>query len=286
MRISKALAAGVAGALLMGGCSAAGGSGSGGGDGTLTIANVAGQTWTCGFNPFNPNVNYLSFGFVYEPLVYINPLKNNEETPMLAESYEWNADKSAMTFTIRDGATWNDGKDFTADDVAFTFNLLKDNPGLDINALWDSGLQSVTADGNKVTVQFDAPAQPYLYYVAGNTPIIPEHVWSSGDAAEDPVKFQDEKPVGTGPYEVNPCTANNISYTANEDYWQPGLPKVKKVNYPAYTDNDPANLDLASGKAQYGGQFIPGIDKLYVSPTRTTTTTGSRRPRTWRWSST
>jgi peptide/nickel transport system substrate-binding protein len=37
------------------------------------------------------------------------------------------------------------------------------------------------------------------------------------------------------------------------------------MNYPAYTDNDPANLDLASGKDQWGGQFIPGIDKLYVS---------------------
>src|ERR687884_1237316 len=122
MRISKALAAGVAGALLLGGCgTATGGSGGGGGGEALTIANVAGQTWTCGFNPFNPNVNYLSFGFVYEPLIYINPLKNNEETPMLADSYEWNADKSAMTFTIRDGATWNDGKPFTADDVAFTF---------------------------------------------------------------------------------------------------------------------------------------------------------------------
>src|SRR3954452_7961648 len=103
MRISKALAAGVAGALLLGGCgTAAGGSGSGGGSGVLTIANVAGQTWTCGFNPFNPNVNYLSFGFVYEPLIYINALQNNAETPMLAESYQWNADKSAMTFTIRD----------------------------------------------------------------------------------------------------------------------------------------------------------------------------------------
>jgi peptide/nickel transport system substrate-binding protein len=79
------------------------------------------------------------------------------------------------------------------------------------------------------------------------------------------VKFSDPKPVGTGPYEVNPCQANNITYTANKYYWQPGLPKVKKMNYPAYTDNDPANLDLASGKAQWGGQFIPNIDKLYVA---------------------
>jgi peptide/nickel transport system substrate-binding protein len=150
----------------------------------------------------------------------------------------------------------------TADDVAFTFNLMKANPGLDFNALWSSILTSVTASGNTVSMQFKAPADPYFYYIAGDTPIVAKHVWG---AQKDPVKFQDAKPVGTGPYQVNPCQANNITYTANEHFWQPGLPKVKKINYPAYTDNDPANLDLASGKDQWGGQFIPGIEKLYVS---------------------
>jgi peptide/nickel transport system substrate-binding protein len=268
MRLKKKVfAAGAAAALLLAGCGGSGGSGGGsaGGSGVLTIANVAGQTWTCGFNPFNPSVNYLSFGFVYEPLVYINALKNNAETPMLATSYQWGADKKSLTFTIRDGVKWNDGKPMTADDVAFTFNLMKAHKGLDFNALWDSILSSVSASGNTVTMQFTAPADPYLYYIAGDTPIVPKHVYGSGSAGKDPVKFQDAHPVGTGPYAVDPCAANNIVYTANTHYWQPGLPKVKKMNYPAYTDNDPANLDLASGKDQWGGQFIPGIEKLYVS---------------------
>jgi peptide/nickel transport system substrate-binding protein len=264
----KTLAAGAAGVLLLAGCGAGGGSGSGSGGssgGVLTIANVAGQTWTCAFNPLNPNVSYLSFGFVYEPLVYVNALKNNAETPMLAKSYQWGPGKKSITFTIRDGVKWNDGKPMTADDVAFTFNLMKANPGLDLNALWSSILTSVTASGNTVTMQFKGAAQPYFWYFAGDTPILPKHVYSTGDAAKDPTKFQDAHPVGTGPYSVGSCSANNIAYTANPHYWQPGLPKVKKVNYPAYTDNDPANLDLASGKAQWGAQYIPGIDKLYVS---------------------
>jgi peptide/nickel transport system substrate-binding protein len=262
MRSTKTLAAAAAAALLLSGC---GGDGKGASDGALTIANVAGQTWTCGFNPFNPAVNWLSFGFAYEPLVYVNALKDNEETPMLAESYDWNADKSELTLHIRDGVKWNDGKPMTADDVAFTFNLLKEHPELDIDALWASALSSVTASGSDVVVTFTGPASTYFYYVAGHTPIVPEHIWGSGDVAADPVKFQDEKPVGTGPYEVNPCSANNIAYTANTDYWQPGLPKVTKVNYPAYTDNQPANTDLASGEAQYGGQFIPGIEQAYAA---------------------
>src|SRR3954452_2716466 len=108
MRLMKTLAGTAAAALLLAGCSAAGGGGStAGGPGVLTIANVAGQTWTCGFNPFNPSVNYLSFGFVYEPLIYVNALKNNAETPMLATGYQWAPDKKSLTFTIRDGVQWN-----------------------------------------------------------------------------------------------------------------------------------------------------------------------------------
>ena len=54
--------------------------------GSVTIANESGQTWTCQFNPFNPAVSALANGFVYEPLVYVDPLENAAETPMLAKS--------------------------------------------------------------------------------------------------------------------------------------------------------------------------------------------------------
>jgi peptide/nickel transport system substrate-binding protein len=264
MRWIKTLAVGAASALLLAGCSAGGGGGAGGSS-VLTIANVAGQTWTCGFNPFNPSVNYLSFGFVYEPLVYLNPLKDNAVTPMLATSYKWGPDKKSISFTIRKGVKFNDGTPLTADDVAYTFNLMKANRGLDFNALWSTILSSVSASGDTVHMTFKAPAEPNFYYFAGDTPIVSKHAWSTGSAAKDPVKFQDAHPVGTGPYKVSPCQANNIAYVANPHFWKPGLPKVKRMNYPAYTDNDPANLDLASGKAQWGGQFIPGIKRLYVS---------------------
>ena len=64
---------------------------------------------------------------------------------------------------------------------------------------------------------------------------------------------------------VNPCAPNNIQYTANPTYWQAGKPYIQKVEYPAYLDNGPANLDLASGKAQWGSQFIPNIKPFYLA---------------------
>lgn len=233
--------------------------------GTVTIANTAGQTWTCNFNPFNPAVYNTSIGFVYEPLIFVNALKDQAETPMLAKSYKWNADKTRIDFTIRSGVKWNDGKAFTAKDVAFTFNLMKRVKSTDLYALWTTaGLKSATASGDQVTLKFEKAAQPYFYAFAHQVAIVPEHVFGSGAAAAHPDTWVDKKPVGTGPFKVDPCSPNNIQYTANADYWQPGKPYIQKVEYPAYLDNGPANLDLANGKAQWGSQFIPGIKQFYL----------------------
>ncbi|GMA94217.1 hypothetical protein GCM10025881_10410 [Pseudolysinimonas kribbensis] len=249
-RLGATVAAAAAIALTVAGCS--GGGGSSGSGTALTIANVGGATWTCGFNPFNPAVFQQAIGFVYEPLIYQNTLKNSAPTPMLATKSEWSSDFKTLTFTIRKGVKWSDGKPFSADDVAFTFNLLKKNKGLDLQAIWSSGLQSVETSGSdQVVMKFASPAEPYFYYIADQTPIVPKHIWTTGKAASNPVNFANQKPIGTGPYTMTNCTPQNIQYQANPDFWK-GAPAVKTVNYPSYTDNSPANQDLATGKAQWG----------------------------------
>jgi peptide/nickel transport system substrate-binding protein len=59
-----------------------------------------------------------------------------------------------------------------------------------------------------------------------------------------------------------------MKYSKNHHYWQKGKPKIDTVYYPAYTSNDPANQDLASGKAQWGSQFIPSIKAFYLSKSK------------------
>jgi peptide/nickel transport system substrate-binding protein len=237
--------------------------------GTVTIANVQGQTWTCQFNPFNPSVNAVSLGFVYEPLVFVNILRNAEETPMLASSYAWGPGKKSIEFTVRSGVQWNDGQPFTAQDVAYTFDLMKRVPATDLYSLWTgAGLKSVTAAGDKVTMTFTQSAEPYFFYFANEVGIVPQHIFGTGDAGAHPDTWSDKNPVGTGPFMVNPCSANNIQYTANPKYWQKGKPYIQKVEYPAYLDNGPANLDLANGKAQWGSQFIPNIQKFYLDKSK------------------
>jgi peptide/nickel transport system substrate-binding protein len=251
-------------------CSSSGSSGSSGGSaagkgpsGTLTIVNVTGTQWNCSFNPFNPgNLGEgITMGQVYEPLVFVNTLENAKASPWLATKWAWSNGNKTLTFTIRNGVKFSDGTPMTAADVAYTFNLIKKVPALDVNAVW-SVLSSVTQSGDNVVMQFKAPSVPYFYYIADQIPIVPQHVWSK---ISNPVTYADSNPIGTGAYTVKPCTPQNITYVANPDYWQPGEPKVAKVLYPAFTSNDPANTMLATGQGQWGSQFIPNIKAFYTS---------------------
>jgi peptide/nickel transport system substrate-binding protein len=249
-------------------CSSAAPSGSSGSSakgpsGTLTISNEQGTQWNCSFNPFNPgNLGEgITMGQVYEPLAFVDTLENGKASPWLATSWAWGNGNKTLTFTIRKGVKFSDGTPMSAADVAFTFNLLKKFPPLDVNSVW-SVLQSVTQDGDNVVMTFKNAAVPYFYNIADQIPIVPEHVWSS---ISNPVSYADSDPVGTGAYTVKPCTPQNITYVANPHYWQPGEPKIAKVLYPAFTSNDPANTYLATGQAQWGSQFIPNIQAFYTS---------------------
>ena len=238
------------------------------------IDNESGSTWTCQFNPFNPAVTLTSFGFVYEPLEYVDILAkstSSQVTPWLATSSKWSNGYKTLTFTMRSGVKWSDGTPLTAADVAYTFNAMKSDKAIDLNALWtaDGGpLTSVSAKGSTVTFKFKSASQPYFYYVADQTPIVPEHIWSKLSQSKLH-SYTDTAPVGTGPYKVSGCTGQNIKYLANTSYWQsrPGhvVPAVEEVDYPSFLSNTSANLELANGQAQWGGQYVPNIESFYIN---------------------
>src|SRR6516164_5391803 len=168
---------------------------------SVTISNAQGTTWTCGFNPFNANLITWSFGPVYEPLYDVNALKGGATTPWLASAYAWSNHDRTLTFTIRSGVKWTDGKPFSAADVLFTFKLIKAHPALDLQGAW-AVLKSVTRKGNKVSFTFKTPAVPYFYNIANKTPIVAQHIWSS---IKDPVTYKDTSPIGTGAYTMSSC---------------------------------------------------------------------------------
>jgi peptide/nickel transport system substrate-binding protein len=240
--------------------------------GKLVIDNESGSTWTCTFNPFNPSVSITSDGFVYEPLEPVNILQNGKTTPWLATGNQWSNGYKTLTFTIRNGVKWSDGKPFSANDVVYTFNAMKGDAKLDLNALWkaDGGpLTNVALKGsNQVVMTFDAPAQEYFFFVSDFTPIVPQHIWSTLNQSKLD-SYTDKQPIGTGPYLVSNCAPQNIKYLRNPNYWQSTsghpVPQINEVDYPAFLSNTPANLLLSQGGAQWGGQYVPNVNSFYVA---------------------
>lgn len=73
------------------------------------------------YNPYAPKQQTKTW--LHEPLMIQSSL-DCKITPWLATGYTWDGPEK-LTFDIREGVTWSDGSDFTANDVAFTFNLMK-----------------------------------------------------------------------------------------------------------------------------------------------------------------
>lgn len=225
----------------------------------LTALGFVGGSFTQNMSPFSPNVNVGVDGLVYENLEFVNGV-TGQETPMLATAHSFNADNTQLTFTTRTGVKWSDGQAFSAADVAFTFNMLKQYPGADGSGLWQH-LSSVQAtDDHTVVMTFTAADPPLLPFIE-QTYIVPQHVWAS---VGDPTKFVNATPVGTGPMKLKSFTAQQITYVKNSDYWQADKVQVDELDYPAVNSNDTALLKLASHQADWAGIFNAALNAQFV----------------------
>jgi peptide/nickel transport system substrate-binding protein len=242
-----------------------GGTGNSGSNGSkksiLTIGAHVGGDFTQALSPYNPSPNEGIQGLVYEPLVFVNRI-DGSTTPLLASSYTWSTDHKQLSFSLRQNVKWSDGKPFSSADVAYTFNMLKQYPAADTNSIW-SYIGSVAApDANTVTITFAKTYVPLFWYIAGQTWIVPQHVFST---AGDPTKFTNENPVGTGPFTLKKFSAQVLVYAKNSNYWQADKVKVSEAQYPAVKDNATLQLKIAKGDIDWGGFFAPNLDSTFVA---------------------
>jgi peptide/nickel transport system substrate-binding protein len=182
--------------------------------------------------------------------------------PWLASSYQFSSDAKSITFHLQPNVKWSDGKAFTSADVVYTLNALKQYPALDTNALWNYISNVSAPDSSTVLVTLKQSYSPILWYLGGQTWIVPQHLWST---AGDLTKFTNNSPVGTGPYTLKSFTSQLIDLVKNPNYWQPGLPKVSELRFPAYNTNTTAELQLDQGSLDWTGLFTPNIQQTYVS---------------------
>ena len=229
-----------------------------------TVLKVATQSYDfaqAGFNPYNGHPNAGVLGLVYETLYFVN-INGGAFTPMLATDYKWNSDNTQVTFTTRQNVKWSDGKPFTADDVAFTFNLMKQYPAADSNGVW-SYLKDVTApDANTVVMTFQKAYPPVLVTIAGHVYIVPKHIFAS---VGDPTKYLTDKPIGTGPFTLSKYQTDLAVYAKNPSYWQADQVKIDQIRYPEYKDNSTLQLALPKGEVDWAGYFSPTLQQDFVA---------------------
>lgn len=246
---------------VLAGCSSGGSSDddAAGGSPALTIAKPDGAITTESNNPWigDSSANKLGYkNVIFEPLAMVNLVGENETTPWLAEKVEWNDDFTQLRVTPREGVKWNDGEDFTADDIVFTFDLIRNTPALDTGNLQ---LTDVAKDGDDVVLSFAESKfvkQAQVLHIA----MVPEHIWAD---AGDPTTFVNPEPVGTGPYTLDSFSSQSVTMEARDDYWGGDL-AVPTLYYISYNDNTALTTALANGDADWAQAFIPDVQGAFV----------------------
>ena len=246
----------VASALAVAGCSSGSSGTSASGASAITIFNGATGTIAENFNPFSPTLLQPTTGVIYEPLFYYNLAATAAPKPELATAFKWNAAGTQLTITTRAGVKWTDGQPFTANDVAYTFNLIHKNPALNTSGL---NATATATDDHTAVLTFKSKSFTQEPQVLGQTPIVAEHIWSK---ISDPAKDINANPVGTGPYKLKSFASQSYSLTKNTDYWEKGKPQIDTVRYISLATADAASAALLAGQVDWMSAFLPNLQVL------------------------
>lgn len=197
------------------------------------------------------SASHTAAGYVFNGLVrYDRNLKLEGE---LAESWEVSPDGRKITFHLRKGVTWHDGKPFTSGDVMFTYRRMIDP---NTPTAYAEDFKQVTRASNPdpytFVVEYDKPFAPAL--ASWGMHVLPKHLLETyPDISRSPLN---KKPVGTGPFRfVEWKTGEKTVFEANPDYFE-GRPYLSRVVTRVIPDPATMFLELKSG----------GIDMMGLTP--------------------
>lgn len=179
---------------------------------------------------------------IYDYLLDVAP--NGSLVPQLATEYSISEDGLTYTLTLREGVTFSDGTPFTAADVVFSFDYLKNAGSPALNLL---GEYMVAADGdNQVVFTLVQPNADFLFGIASRW----SFVLKNGTAAPNTIAEGDSPYVnftGTGAFVLTDYRpGESATFSKNPTYWQPDMPKSDTVTH-VYIDDAQAQIDALRG---------------------------------------
>lgn len=174
---------------------------------------------------------------VYDYLVDIDPQSNI--VPRLAESWDVSSDGLVYTFHLAEGVAFHDGSPFSADDVVWTFDRLRDPVNEYATASLYSNILSVDAAGDLEVTFTLAETNPFFLYDLSDN-----HALIVKDGTTDASDFN-----GTGPFKLDSYSPEErIDLVANEDYFIDGLPKLARVEIIFFPDQNAVVEALRGGQ--------------------------------------
>jgi peptide/nickel transport system substrate-binding protein len=182
--------------------------------------------------------------------------------PVLAESHSVSKDGKTVTFNLRKGVQWHDGKPFTSADVKFTvLEVLRKIHPRGPNSFRE--VSSIdTPDAHTAIFNLNNPA-PYMLRAlsAYESPMVPKHLLEGGDIRSSPIA---NKPVGTGPFKfVEWKKGQYIRLDKNENYWRKGFPRLDRIVGRFIPDASTRTAAMENGEVLYGAYgAIPNIDAV------------------------
>lgn len=210
------------------------------------------------------NTTYDYANQVYDRLVAIER-GGSQVIPALAESWETSPDGLAWTFKLRRGVKWQDGQDFTAADVAFTFGRLTDPASGSAYASLLPPIEKIdTPDPATVVIRLREPSASFLGWTWLG--IMPRHVWEKEDTR---TSEYNRKPVGTGPFKlVSWAKGDSMVFEANPTYFR-GRPRLDRVILKVIPDASVAFAALERGELDafvfrglVGGVPWPTVERI------------------------
>jgi len=189
--------------------------------------------------------------------------------PGLAEDWEISDDQLTYTFTLREGVTFQDGSDFTSEDVKWSLERVMNINHPESAAFLLSGIESIeTPDDYEVVITLSEPNATFLsrlnYTVAtilpsdGDTYTTPDEALEEPSAGEAEEFINDETIVGTGPYELTDYTpGESLTLEAFDDYWG-DAPAIDTVQVQFFGDTAQMRNAMAAGEIDFNyNEFAP-----------------------------